>query len=300
MTTPPTTLAAPQSAGFGFRRDLTSEDYHADRVLAGPTLSRSCAKTLLERSPLHAKLEHPRFGGQSKQPDARMVVGSAIHALVLGKGATLAVGEWDEWRKDAAKEFREAALRAGRLPLTPSQNDEAKAAASAIREQLDALGMPMFFRDGESELIAAFEDDGVACRVQFDNLHAEPEMLRASILDLKSTGDASLAACERRIGDGMLALQQAFYSRAVEVLLPQCRQVKFAFIFLETEPPYAIQPVQLSGAWLEIGRAQYRRALATWKQCLSTGVWPAYATAGQMAIAEPRPWEMTELEAGQT
>ena len=71
--------------------EIPATEYHADPC-PEPSLSASVARTLIDRSPLHAWMQHPKLGGQQEEkPAARMSLGSAAHSVILQ-------GNWDLYR----------------------------------------------------------------------------------------------------------------------------------------------------------------------------------------------------------
>ena len=61
---------------------MKEQEYHADPVIE-PSLSSTTAKTLVERSPRHAWMNHPRLGGARRGASNRMDLGSVVHDIVL-------------------------------------------------------------------------------------------------------------------------------------------------------------------------------------------------------------------------
>src|SRR5258708_6613608 len=78
--------------------DVSDADYHADRlgVTTEPTLSASCAVTLVTGSAAHAVREHPRFGATPRIATEEMDKGTILDAILLGGGrkiVTVQIGE---------------------------------------------------------------------------------------------------------------------------------------------------------------------------------------------------------------
>lgn len=275
--------------------DIPAAQYHADQFGDVPTLSRGCAHVLVTQTPAHARLTHPRLGAQTVKTNKAMDLGSVVHELILGVGGGIAVAPFDSWRTNDSKAFREDAEAQGKTPILQAHFEDAVASAAGIRKQLAERGLGNVFAKGINEATILFNDNGTLCRTRIDNLDLEPDLHRACIWDLKTCEDAGLEAIERKIGSMGYALQASFNRRGVELLYPDMRgRIEFVLVFAEINPPYAVQPVRLSGAWREIGDAQYRKALAIWSRCLAEDRWPAYE--GEIPFAEPRSWDMKVLE----
>lgn len=83
--------------------NVSEAAYHADPC-PSPSLSQSIAHTLITQSPRHARLEHPRLGGQQRASTKAMDEGAILHKLLLGAGADFEMVVADDWRTKAAKE----------------------------------------------------------------------------------------------------------------------------------------------------------------------------------------------------
>lgn len=270
---------------------LAEADYHADPC-ATPSLSSSIAKVMIDRSPAHAWQAHPKLGATPRAPTATMDRGSLIHRLVLGAGASVARIDADSYRTKAAQAARDEARAAGRIPVLAHDLEAATDAAVAIRENIARQGIDL---DGRSEVSCTWQEQAVHgpiwCRSRFDHLVES----RATILDIKTTRSAHPNACARQVIDYGYDIQRAAYVRALERARPDLAgRVRFVFIFVETEPPYAAVPAQLDAMLREYGERRWQRAVETWSQCLHTGYWPAYSTE-PVRLAAP-PWLMARIE----
>lgn len=266
----------------------TEAEYFADPC-ATPSLSQSIAKTLLDKSPLHAWQEHPRLGGTRRAPSAAMKEGSLIDALLLG-GSDVVVVDAKDFRTNAAKEERDAATAAGKLAVVRSTYDEAMVAVAKIRERLAAQGIEL---KGVSQLAIEWTEETihgpVLCRGRLDHV------VDATIYDLKKSRIAKPESCSRHVFDYGYHIQDAAYRSALEKLRPSfVGRTDFVFLFVEDEPPYAGTPGRLTGMFRELGRRKWEEACTQWAWCLSRNVWPGYAD-GIVAL-EPPPWAMRNQE----
>src|SRR4029077_14491536 len=97
----------------GIYKDFPVDAYSADPT-PEPSLSQSIAKILIDRSPAHASLKHPRLGkpvDEEEDYKAATAIGNAAHALATGRSRYIAIGEWDDWRKKQAQTFKTSALQ---------------------------------------------------------------------------------------------------------------------------------------------------------------------------------------------
>jgi len=275
--------------------DITPEQYHADPC-EEPSLSSGIAKLIVEKSPAHAWLEHPRFGGQSRAATKAMDRGSFIHRMLLGKGVDVVEVCADNYRTKAAREARDGAHEAGKVPMLSRELDELNQAAEVIRGKLASRGYEL---KGRSEVAvtwrtrAFLSDHEIQCRAMFDHLPGGPIGW-----DLKTIHSADPATITRRIYDGGLDIQWAHYSDALRSLFPRdAGRERFEFLFCEIEAPYAVTPVRLDGQYRALGEARWNRATQTWRECIRTGVWPEYAN--EAISVSPPAWAMKDLYAAE-
>lgn len=269
-------------------RDMSESEYHSDPCET-PSLSASIANVLHTQSPLHAYHLHPRLGGHRRPPTASMDAGSLAHLLLLGTGSKVEVIVADDWRTKAAKAARDEARAAGKIPVLVEDHDQAAATADALRARFDEHGIKLY---GQSEVSVFWREGSVQCRGRIDHVNGlEPDRNLIQVLDLKSIKSADPDTCRRHIDTYGYAIQQAAYTRALAQLCPWASgRIDFVFVFFELEPPHAVTPLRLSGAFFELGERRWERAVRTWERCLSTGVWPGYEDG--VGVVEPPPWAM--------
>lgn len=252
---------------------ISSAAYHADPA-PEPSLSNSIARLLLDCSPLHAWWAHPRLN-PDWQPDEgsnRLALGTAAHLLVLGRGAQLAVGEWDDWRSKDARQFRDDAIARGETPIKRPDYERAQAIAEAAHAQAPELGDP---EHGFAELAHVAQDpSGAWLRCPTDWISRDG----LEVTDYKTTqGSASPLVLPRTVASLGYDLQAAFYDHVLGCLYPdRAGRMRFVFAFQEIEPPYQMCRVTLSEGDLEVARRKVRTAIDMWNECLRTGKWPGY------------------------
>jgi hypothetical protein len=97
--------------------NLTAENYHADPAPVA-SLSSSIANILIDQSPLHAYLAHPRLNLRyQREEDSRFDLGSAAHMMLLERREDKIVRvQAKDWRTNAAKDARAAAQATGSTP----------------------------------------------------------------------------------------------------------------------------------------------------------------------------------------
>ncbi|MGY4614802.1 hypothetical protein ACVWZ4_000029 [Bradyrhizobium sp. USDA 4472] len=264
----------------GIYRDFPTAAYFDDPTPA-PSFTQSLAKVLIEQSPLHAYQAHPRLNvrpadeDDGESYDKAKAIGNAAHALMLNRGKELAVGEFKDWRKKEAQEFKADAILHGREPILRKHFDAAGKMVDAGTEQLTAIhGCQNAFTHGDAEVVIANCEDGIWLRSMIDWI--TPDL--REVWDYKSGGvSASPYATPRRMADAGWHIQAAFHERILDAIDPKgAGRRKFFYVAQENEEPYALTVNQISESALTIGRKQVDYAVRTWAFCMRRKTWPGY------------------------
>lgn len=112
------------------------------------------------------------------------------------------------------------------------------------------------------------------------------------IPDIKTCESAALDNFERNISRYRFHVQAAYYLDNCNLV--GIEKVSFFFICVEKSPPFAVRCLQLIGDVINAGRILYQRDLQIYRNCLETGIWPAWEetfTEAGLPI-----WEMKQLE----
>ena len=250
-----------------------------------PCLSPSIAHTLISRSPLHAWQQHRLLGGIAKEATASMTIGKTLEPLIMGASlSNFTIIDADDFRGKQAKLDRDAALAANRVPVLASKWSEVQTQAANMREAIIKAGFAFM---GESQVTKLWTSNGVACKGILD--HELPE----TILDLKCVDDASPDSVRRKMTNYGYHIQGVAYTEAKETLQPELKgRVKMIFLFVETEPPYAVNPVTMAGTMQELGARQWAKAVKIWGECLASNHWPGY----QPTRVDALPWQLAAAE----
>jgi hypothetical protein len=254
--------------------NLSAADYHADPC-PQPSLSKSIAKVLIDRSPRHAWWAHPRLNPDFETETAtKFDLGTAAHALLLGDEARFEIIDADSYRGKAAQEARDAAYAAGRTPLLVDQYEQVVAMARAARVQLTAHEEAAdAFTAGKPEQTLVWCEGDIWCRARLDWL---PD--RGRIFDDYKTTSAAAhpdAWGARTFFDTGCDFQDAFYRRGIRAVLGITDPV-FRFVVQETEPPHALCVMQADPAVRTIADKKVEAAIALWSRCLKADRWPGY------------------------
>ena len=290
-TTPLTSapLAHVTSPGW---HDLPEEAYHADPC-PQPSLSSHVAMTIIGKSLMHAWRSHPKSPlFEPSVMGAAADRGSAAHALLFGGKAIEAIVA-DDFRTAAARDARDKARAAGRIPMLSKDIEGLAAMIEPARQRFHDLHGGAYL----CEQTAVWRPGGLNGagwrRARIDTVSTS----RALIVDYKTTeGAVDALSCERRVADMGLQIQAAAYVDAVESLHPELMgRVKFIFQWQEQKAPYALSPpIEMSEAFLSLGRAQWKAAGYLWDKALMHGAFPGYSAYPFLAC--PPPWELSRWE----
>lgn len=256
----------------GIYEGVTNAEYHG-----GPGLSKS-GLDVMARSPLHYWSRYLDPQREPVEPTASMKLGTAIHTAVLepdefSKRHHVAPAV-DRRTKDG-KAVWEAAVataeEAGAELISASDALVCNAISAQVRSHPTARKV---FETGAAEMSAYWTDreTGVLCKCR-------PDWLTLPlVVDLKSTEDASRDGFMRSAWNWRYHVQAAWYLDGVEQATGQ-RPDAFIFAAFEKTAPFACAFYYADQAMLEIGRAEYRRLLRLYADCLSADKWPGYDTA---------------------
>lgn len=267
---------------------MTSDEYHRDPC-PEPSLSSSIARLILTASPYHAWWAHPKLNPAWEPPDPepRFDIGTAAHALLLeGEDIAVPVGA-DTWASKAAKDARDTARAAGKIPMLREQYKRVKAMVGALKER-------MVWSGGLAERVVAWKEGDLWFRARLDWLDLERRP--AQIIDYKTRGRAGGAhpdAWARALFSEGYDIQEAFYRRAVRMLAPG--EPAFTWVVQECEPPYAATMARLDPQAQELADRKVEEAIKAWRTCLERNVWPAYPPE-PVEIAAPA-WVTAQWEA---
>lgn len=267
----------------GIFRNFPEADYFADPCPL-PSLTQSIAKVLIDQSALHARAEHPRFAEPDEADEEvekyvkAQAIGNAAHATLIGRGKTLAVGDFKDWKKKEAQAFKDDAIAAGKTPILLKHANTALLMVAAAKRQLSTLAAAEpdimgAFSDGDGEVMVAAEIDGIWLRSLVDWM-VNPRLL----IDFKTTAmSVAPHVIPNLMADAGWPIQAAMQERILDVLDPQgARRRKFFFVAQENYKPYALTVHQLPEATLTMGRKMVAKAEAMWREAMLTGRWEGY------------------------
>jgi exodeoxyribonuclease VIII len=243
----------------GIHRDVSF-----DRYLKEDRVSKTLLWDIHDRSPAHARI--------GKEESNAMKVGTATHCVMLEPDhfRLRFVRGPDDRRGNRWKDALAMAAADERELLTAAEYDAAIEMRDAIK---DNPYIRKLTGNGAFREITACANDpetGLPTRMRADAYVPGDGIL----IDLKTTRDARPVQFTRAVREYGYHLQEAHYTKT----WANAGGSSVAFIFAVVEPfaPFAIKIYELDADAIAEGEAIRQRAMATWAECLVTGVFPAY------------------------
>ena len=261
--------------------EIDHTDYHADPC-PEPSLNNSLIGPLLNSCPATVKHSHPRLNPlYVPKESSRMDLGTVAHKLLLGRGRDYVALDFDDWRTKAAKEARDAARMAGKVPILVDDLATALNMVSAARSQLARFDGPDPFdlSTGKFEVGMFWRDEsGVWGRNLIDRLRDDLPIWE--LWDYKTMGRSAnpeAMALSTHVVDMGYDTQCAMQERGLLTLFPQLGgRIKFRWVFQEVDEPYLISVVEPDEATMTIARKKVDYAFKLFADCLANKSWPGY------------------------
>lgn len=252
---------------------MDAETYHGDPC-DGPALGSTGARTLVAECPA-------AFRHAVTEEKSAFDIGTAAHLLTLQPdefGARVAViagctrkGEPSHGYTTAdARERRDAARAAGKIPLLVDEHDAVRAMRDAVFADPVAR---LAFGGGAAERSMFWRDleFGFWCKTRPDFLPAH----RRYLVDVKTSATANPAAFAKTVVNFGYHQQAAWYLDGVEAVLGE-RPQRFAFIVVSKKRPHLVSTCWLDEEAIEWGRILNRYARGVFAWCLEREEWPSY------------------------
>lgn len=255
------------------RHIISFEEYLADPCPV-PSLSRSTIKDLVYKTPRHAFWNHPKLNKEYKEEDSekKFDIGTAAHSVFLCGDNIAVCLNFNDWRKNEAKEARDDARANGLIPLLSEQYDGVMAMVEVARRELKSSDLHVDIKDGDSEVTYIWKEGETYCRIRPDWMSKDSKLC----LDYKTSSVlADPESYSRIVVNNGLDIQDAFYRRGVANI--ENTEPDFIFMVQETQAPYLCSFIELDLQFKDMGEQKVKRGLNLWRECMRTGVWPAYS-----------------------
>lgn len=243
---------------------MTEQEYRQHPAVNKSTLWE------MRKSPAHYKwsLEHQR------EDTAALKFGRAFHMAVLQpeefNSSYLIAPDIDRRTKAGREAWQQFLAEAGNKELiSQSDYDMINGMYEAIWTNDDAKAL---LEECETEKPVFWVDDatGIECKCKMDAVKP------GTLVDLKSCGDASTNAFMREALKYGYDVQSAHYLRGYRSIYTE--QAAFWFIAAEKTPPYAVNVIRASDAFIDRGTWTLIDLMDKLKECRDKDEWPGYGT----------------------
>jgi len=248
---------------------MNNSDYHADPAISA--------------SHLHAVAKSPaiyyaRFLAPNRpkvEPTAAMRLGTLVHCAVLEPdqlSSRYVVG-YDR-RTKAGKEQAAELAGSGVEVVNASEMEIAMSMRHSVSYCTVAAEL---LSEGKAEQSIWWDDSdtGLRCKCRPDWING------STIIDLKTTGDASPSGFAKSVANWRYHIQQAHY-------LSSGIADRFIFIAVEKVYPYGVGVYELDSDAVLEGKRIAKRNLTTIANCQAANDWPGYSEASPASLSLPR------------
>lgn len=228
-------------------------------------LNQSAAKHLLV-SPAH----YQAYINTPHEETKALRFGTFVHAAVL-EPHTLndlyaTAPDVDKRTKQGKEDWAAfATANVGKTILDAEESAIGHLVAAFARQALKRHGVQF----DQTEVMFHVDYNGVPLKAAIDGVAGD------YLWDIKTTDDASAAGMLKAIRNYRYNLQ-AYWYRLVYELATGRRPLGFRFLFVEKEPPFATAVCEIGPDLMSYAVADFERAVALYKACTESGVWPAY------------------------
>jgi len=252
----------------GLTKGIANADYHGS-----DELSRSTASSLLTTSPQKVRWErdNPR---PSSLP---FIMGGCFHGMVLEPeclDVEYAIKPTEiDGKSPLTKHYKEefAAMQEERPDAQWLKADEWKTCLGMAEAIMSNPVYTHYASDVEAiaEGSGYFDYNGAKCKVRPDLYTSD-----GTIIDLKSTQDASEAGFRKSVRNFGYDFQSCWYIEAMRAMGLPARQ--FIFCVVEKVAPFSVATYTLTESEIDRHKPRMQRACDLWATCMDTGVWPGY------------------------
>ncbi len=247
---------------------MPAADYHAIDACSASKLKA------MRRSPAHCRhqIDNP-------PTSEAMALGTLLHSMVLEpfsyENLYHVMPECDRRTKEGKRAWALAEIEAAGKTVV-KKDDFILAQAMAVSCAAHPAYPKLFDGEGHNELSIFWRDDetGLDCKMRADRIVDVPGF-GTVVVDLKSTIDASPRAFAGSVHKFGYHIQAAMYLEGLAKAGIPCE--KFVLFAPESAPPHCVAVYAVEDESVEQGRREMRRLMATYAECVKSGVWPGYS-----------------------
>lgn len=256
-----------------------------------PSLNASVAQILLEQTPRHAWMAHPRLGNRGRSESSRADLGTIAHGLLLEDDKSrVVIIKADDWRTKVAKEQRDEARAAGKVPILEKDMDIVGEMVRVADHVLMGSTLCNDWLDAVPEQTLLWKQGAVWLRSRPDKLTKDGMVY----WDYKTAASAHPVQFARAAINNGYDIQAALGRRGVKATKGVTPTV--IFVVQEIEPPFCVSLVSLSEHFLDIADIRLAAAIEKWGAGIAKNDWPSYPDR-VMHVDPPAYYGMEQLEA---
>ncbi len=294
---------------------------------AAPGLSSSAVKTFVKQSPRHYQWRYGLEQAERRETDA-MLLGTLVHCLVLegdrfdsryepelnpeaypdALKTVPALKRYCEQNELATTGIKQELIQriiahdpdapVWEHLLSRQRNSKKRIIKTALRDKALRMRDGVLANDDAAELLKAGEPElsvwgtheatgqRIKCRADW----FRPDGICA---DLKTCGCSSPEAFAKDCAKFGYDLQAVHYTTTLNSAGLLCNL--FAFIAVESEPPYLCQVYELDNRSIQLATRRYEKAMKDLEECKTFDQWPGYAEP--VSTLSLPAWHLRQLEA---
>lgn len=261
------------------RGGIPEAQYHADKR----SLSFSGAKLLLPPS-------NPRkfreYRDNPPKPKREYDFGHLVHKLILKEGNEIVPIDAPDFRTKAAREARDEAHAADKVPVLLSELERAQIIAQQVHQH-PAAGPLLQRGHPEMSLYAQDPLTGVELRGRIDWLTLYLDRLTA--VEVKTSTTAEPEEFSRKGGGLRYHMQGAWYLDLL-IALKIDPDPAFVTIVLEKDAPFCLSVVKWDAEAIHEGRRRKREAIDIYARCVERSAWPSWPNNDTVQQISLPPW----------
>lgn len=284
----------------GIHLNLPASEYHRESAI-----SASHLRKLWQTTPAH----YIQWLNEPEEPTIDMILGTLCHQAILEPGSPLpqimvppetypapadsslvktkkvVAGDQVAWSWNAkyCKQWRQNLEDRGIIVCSESDEMRVRCAAKAIARHTVARELIDSIKHTEVSILCDLPQFGLRGKARLDIV---PRM--AVLGDLKFTHDASTRAFQDHSYKMGYHIQAAWYLDMWNAVAgSEDRKEGFRIVAVESDPPYAVNVLNMKPDLIEDGRRIYTEMLELYARCKKSDDWPAY---GNEAVEMGKPY----------
>jgi hypothetical protein len=281
---------------------ISASEYHAG-ICPEPELSTGIIKHLINRTPYHAWLSHPKLNKSIKHMvSTEFDLGTAAHSMLLENDSSNIVVLRPEnhlakngnvpkgYTNDAIRAARDDARASGKIPVLEDDFMNVRYMIEQAKKFIAGSEIAKEWIYGKPELSFTRKlDCGTWIKTRPDFLTDDHKV----IIDYKTTANgANPEQFVKQIFSLSYDVQASLYSYMNELVYGI--RPTFLFLVQSTEPPFECSLVGASASMIAVGMEKMKYAIQLWKKCLDTNAWPSYP--GVIHWAEAPAYAISAIE----